>query len=72
MHTEDEAREKLCPHMSSGPMNDEHVRVSRCMASQCMAWRWSVSANGEYLYENLRANPRKQVGYCGLAGKDGQ
>ena len=60
--TEDEARAKRC-HLTMSdwyrrtpagtPLNDLHVGVTRCIASDCMAWR-TVSVSD---------------GYCGLAGE---
>ena len=37
--TEDEARKKRCP-MPMGIMNDQRTQ-NHCIASDCMAWRWS-------------------------------
>ena len=75
--TEEEAKEKWCPFTRVGfwinapddsflatsgnrmtPMNDE----CNCIASGCMAWRWSRKD-----FKNL---PRSEwYGYCGLAGE---
>ena len=56
--TEDEARKKWCPFVrqtrgSDFPYNRDHNDLDgcRCIASDCMAWRWS--------------NPHE--GHCGLA-----
>ena len=61
--TEDEARTKWCPAFRisyGGEGSDPHDNRGdtpgnngRCIASRCMAWRWSGEA----------------IGYCGLSGK---
>jgi len=67
--TEDEAKTKWCPHVrqsngykegfsknreSSGAPTD-----ARCIASECMAWRWIISPE----------KAPNASGYCGLAGR---
>lgn len=53
MKTEDEARKLWCPMMAQyrieGDETDRHgkhdgVIAARCIASQCMAWRWAKRA----------------------------
>ena len=74
MMTEDEAKTKWCPMVRLAPlganesyrystnrMNDRIrgiVREARCIASDCMAWRWID-----------RGGSRQDGGYCGLAVK---
>lgn len=72
MHTEAEARTKWCPfarregdYLSRQPVNRPVDNNSRCLASQCMAWRWTT--------EPLDTRYRQETGqgFCGLAGKVG-
>lgn len=72
MHTEEQAREKLCPLKVVGSGSS----ASRCSASDCMMWRnggvdWNptTGAAGEVLQEALSGREHPRVGYCGLAGK---
>ena len=61
--TEEEAKTKTC-HLSIGlpPIYDQSGVGIRdggpwaCLASGCMAWRWT-------------GFPAERLGYCGLAGK---
>jgi hypothetical protein len=47
----------------------ENPDYARCIASQCMAWRWDPKqVVGEYMVEH-RGRPENRKGYCGLAGK---
>lgn len=72
MFTEDEAREKICPHMTYCE-NPYQVREGQaallinqsCIASQCMAWRWKE--------ERMTCGKpaRAGLGYCGLGGREG-
>jgi hypothetical protein len=66
--TEEEAKTKWCPFARElysrmgtfGPANrfrHHNEGYSRCIASQCMAWRW------------VDDEPDIGVGFCGLAGK---
>lgn len=62
-YTEEEAKEKWCPFK---PIVTEENRTHRCIASDCMAWRWIYPLRkGET--EKDRAS--LDIGYCGLAGK---
>jgi len=72
--TEDQAKEKWCPYVRhfSGSVDDEvvvdpaanrwgrHLNPGpcRCIASECMAWRYHSSSRSE----------SERHGYCGLAG----
>jgi hypothetical protein len=47
--TEDEAKQKMCPHFASAALQtpgmgrleqDEIVTAMRCKGSDCMMWRW--------------------------------
>ncbi len=62
--TEDQARKKWCPMVIADVTARERicpgtnlpgVNASRCIASDCMMWRWSSN------FESL--------GFCGLAGR---
>jgi len=47
------------PHTFAPP---ELQQATRCIASECMAWRWSR--------KDFRNLPREEwYGYCGLAGE---
>ena len=71
MHTEDEARKKWCFECAKSPLSDETERYgphdgvigARCLASDCMAWRW-VEPPGPRPPD---APERDERGYCGLA-----
>ena len=77
--TEAEAKTKAC----CGPAtHDPANSVFNCVASRCMAWRWSGAANPDWkpktsmsfpatnpLSEPPYAIPSKTDGYCGLAGQ---
>lgn len=65
--TEDEARQKWCPasHTLGYVVGDPPVvpDEGRCIASMCMAWRWSKGA------ATAMDPPASTTdGYCGLAG----
>ena len=71
--TEDEAKTKVCcgpPHIGAVAKGDTQIR---CIASACMAWRWSFSprAAKSAAEEAPMAHSRSPFvakGYCGLAG----
>ena len=80
--TEEEAKKKWCAHMfpymdgqkSSGhncyadDYETRHTDATKCMASDCMAWRWhGVKINNRYKQETEWVH--SDDGYCGLAGK---
>jgi hypothetical protein len=52
---EREAKEKVCPQR----LTIQNAYANKCVASDCMAWRWDDPTN-------LGVN---RNGYCGLAGK---
>jgi hypothetical protein len=66
---EDEARTKWCPYARTSQADSSGNRRHgghgdpdpdcKCIASRCMAWRWSYD-----MEEGLS-------GYCGLAGREG-
>jgi len=75
--TEDEAKEKWCPHtviaggynrLWSSDAEDGTVRADRvdasanCIGSRCMSWRWRTLCDGQNEFPH-------EDGYCGLAGK---
>lgn len=74
--TEDEAKKRWCPFARLYNMNRAHEMVSApepewpaqcaCIASACMAWRWT-----DPLYQNpaLAELNKDRNGHCGLAGK---
>ncbi len=66
--TEDEAKTKWCPYQGVGVKADSKAGArSRCIASDCMAWRTSHttdSAGGRVVMTCKDGH-----GFCGLAGK---
>lgn len=74
MYTEDEAREKWCPHVryedretgvASNTWADRPLNLTNtCVGSKCMAWRW-----GKVRREEQPGYPiDTPTGYCGLSG----
>jgi hypothetical protein len=63
--TEQEARQKWCPFARP----DSIYGITNCIASDCMAWRWSplILKGDEPDYEDARRG--SATGYCGLGGK---
>lgn len=68
LRTEEEARKCWCPFARYGAgecavnrdiQSDHFGSGNKCIASECMAWRWKVE------------NPAATVGFCGLAGQLG-
>ncbi|MGI9502699.1 MAG: hypothetical protein ACR2RE_06560 [Geminicoccaceae bacterium] len=84
--TEQAAKEKWCPFARVGKDGSGNrysfdtdlaagSAFARCIASDCMAWRWGNEAQGVPAYE---AKPvagapghfdNAPMGYCGLAGR---
>jgi hypothetical protein len=75
MYTEEKAKEKWCPHtrvkwISFGGYamavnrddikHHEDVGGTRCIASDCMAWRWRYYPPSQV--------PEVKEGYCGAFG----
>lgn len=80
--TEAEAASKWCPHSRQSDVGHWPYTTHgayRCIASECMAWRWvppepyRPSPNmWHYLANKHRPSPQRQPrGFCGLAGKVG-
>ena len=89
--TEDEAKTKWCPFIqvsrSDGLTSTNRDGLGRepdeahCMASECMAWRWSLHPKLSEQYRKYnergvtiperhgRPWPEVARGFCGLAGK---
>lgn len=79
--TEEEAKTKRCPvNPWTGPAN----RITHCVGSECMAWRWRIEAEHMTIapvYPGFIHGPNQAVpvpgtgqrstthGYCGIAGK---
>lgn len=78
-HTEDEAKTKWCPLAPTYTLPS-----SRCIASECMAWRWAQKRNPDwkpepgYMMSVTPTHPADdeplyvadpEHGYCGLAGQ---
>ena len=66
LHNEHEAREIWC-HMTLGTSR------SKCLGSNCMAWRWSeYTPRGYEKFDTegaeLTDKPEERRGFCGLAG----
>jgi hypothetical protein len=75
--TEDEASRKWCPHgrvhNAQGAYNRTDSTVSsgpsRCVASNCMAWRWVKDPLVAFVAnEQTIVDKTSEHGYCGLAG----
>ena len=53
-------------------MKDQHFPDPKCIASECMSWRWSdwrkeeIPAGG---YDQQETEKLTKMGFCGLAGK---
>ena len=76
MFTEKEAQDHWCPFVRvgqrpSGATENRPDGSYNCIASGCMAWRWSnASDETKHHMRALRMEPtNKRIGYCGLAGK---
>ena len=91
--TEAEARTKWCPHtrgiysgsafnrlgeLSPGNPAELNPEVCRCIASDCMAWRWgewaptdvhTITEDGRPMVVQVEDRARPTRGYCGLAGR---
>ncbi len=64
--TEEEAKGKWCPFKAGEGWTVYPTAQSRCIASECMAWRWhKESAVGQYQREIAKGEPE---GYCGAFG----
>ena len=66
LHNEHEAKGRWC-YMTLG------TNRSKCLASDCMAWRWSEYTPRVYeKYDTegaeLTDKPEERHGFCGLAG----
>jgi hypothetical protein len=63
-----ETDEQVARHSDNNPV------YARCVASSCMAWRWSdqrkevIEAGG---YDQQTPEKLVRMGWCGLTGEDG-
>ena len=73
--TEDEAKQKMCPHFASAALQtpgmgrleqDEIVTAMRCKGSVCMMWRWDTGTDEPLPQLSVEQN---EAGYCGLGGE---
>lgn len=78
--TEAEAKERWCPFSRSATTEDASINrcgtdssqfdaniliaYTRCIASECMVWRWTIGPN-----RNAKETGVSDWGCCGLAGK---
>lgn len=84
MLTEEEAKTKWCPYGAGAPTMvsltkdgaAEYLPVpkerARCIASQCMAWRWNPSdiQREQWIAAGaVHLEKRERQGFCGIAGK---
>lgn len=63
--TEREAKPRRCPYNQSGA-----GWVGNCVASNCMAWRWTddaIEGNATVIYDP-KAQYQERLGYCGACG----
>jgi len=74
--TEEEARKKWCPMARVENINGNRAQTvanideSRCIASDCMLWRWKRTPQEAALQSGLSQKFHcTAVGYCGLGGK---
>ncbi|WP_027178800.1 hypothetical protein [Maridesulfovibrio bastinii] len=79
--TEEKAKEMWCPQArqtdeGSGAYNRDGNGAGdkdcRCIASDCMSWRWKDRETEIMVYRYKEDHPdmmRHYTGYCGLAGK---
>lgn len=76
--TEEEARTKWCPfgrvYSPNGAYNRTETTAaagpSRCIASNCMAWRWIKDpVTNLFTFGKELPSYEGEHGYCGLAGK---
>lgn len=65
-YTEEEAKTKACCKIM--PTYQGELVTAACLASKCMAWRWSP-AGTEKEVQQSRLEGYQKKGYCGLAGK---
>ncbi len=92
MYTEDEARKKWCPHVRYSSNRGDGINrwvtaedeqpnpeMSRCIGSECMAWRWKpLSQTDENTIRGYARDTSREMaearfqktrqGYCGLSG----
>lgn len=67
--TEDEAKTKWCPFVTAGAYARERMtsdeqsgeNATRCIASACMAWRWSEPKRTAAFLEAVQAHMKRQV-----------
>lgn len=73
--TPDEARKRWCPLATAWTNGANRERdgapaaASRCIANDCMAWRWSWSPR--QAERSTGFGTAEPSGYCGLAGAHG-
>ncbi len=82
--TEEDAKAKWCPFSrvasNDGTNGNRHILsadglngADKCIASDCMAWRWIEDAEfrskADAAFRDTGAQLKPDTGYCGLAGK---
>lgn len=71
--TEEEAKQKWCPHTQVAHGNMAEFGRANCIGSACMMWRWDAITPEEKRQLRVYGDDTGPLlvipGYCGLGGK---